>query len=86
MECLTSTRISILVNGSPTKEFGLYRGLWQGDPLSPFLFLIVAKGLSVMMKQAAETDIFSGYNVGGTRLEITHLQLADDTILVGEAT
>lgn len=68
------------------RNLGFYRGLWQGDPLSPFLFLIVAKGLSVMMKQAAETDIFSGYNVGGTQLEITHLQLADDTILVGEAT
>lgn len=50
MECVTSTSISVLVNGSPTDEFGLSRGLRQGHLLSPFLFLIVAEGLSVMVK------------------------------------
>ena len=48
--CLASASISILVNGSPTKEFSPSRGLRQGDPLAPFLFNIVAEGLNGLMR------------------------------------
>lgn len=49
MECVSSATISVLVNGSPTNEFGLSRGSKQGNTLSPFLFIMVVEGLSVMM-------------------------------------
>ncbi|KAA8524232.1 hypothetical protein F0562_010655 [Nyssa sinensis] len=46
--------ISMLVNGSPIDEFGMGKGLRQGDPLSPFLFLMVAEGLNILFKRAKE--------------------------------
>ncbi|MCI10394.1 LINE-1 reverse transcriptase like, partial [Trifolium medium] len=53
--------MSLLVNGSPTSEFNVGKGLRQGDPLSPFLFLIVAEGLTGLMRKAVESCNFHGY-------------------------
>ncbi|GJX75464.1 arginine repressor C-terminal-like domain-containing protein [Tanacetum coccineum] len=54
--CLSSALISILINGSPSREFPIKRDLRQGDPLSPFLFLIVAEALQVMITDACNKD------------------------------
>jgi mannosylglycoprotein endo-beta-mannosidase len=63
-ECVCTATASVLVNGSLTEEFPFQRGLRQGDPLSPFLFLVVAEGLNVMMSTMVERDQFVGYSVG----------------------
>ncbi|GJR50623.1 gypsy type transposase [Tanacetum coccineum] len=60
---LTSARTSILVNGSPTYEFSLKRGLRQGDPLSPFLFIIVIEGLYIALKDGLAANMFSGVKI-----------------------
>jgi hypothetical protein len=84
-ECVTTATTSVLVNGSPTNEFPLGRGLGQGDPLSPFLLLLEAEGLNVMMKAMIEVALFSGYSVGtGNPVVLSHLQFANDTLLLGE--
>jgi len=55
--CLESSSVSVLVNGSPTQEFKPRIGLRQGDPLAPFLFLIVAEGLVGVVRKAVENDL-----------------------------
>ncbi|GJT84138.1 RNA-directed DNA polymerase, eukaryota [Tanacetum coccineum] len=58
--CLSSAFISILINGSPAKEFKLEKGLRQGDPLSPFLFLTVAEALQVSILEACNKGFYKG--------------------------
>jgi hypothetical protein len=82
--CIFESSMSILVNGSPTNDFKVGKGLRQGDPLSPFLFLIVAEGLAGMMKRAVAVGKFKGYQVSQS-IQFQLLQFADDTILMGEA-
>ncbi|XP_028095305.1 uncharacterized protein LOC114295281 [Camellia sinensis] len=77
-ECVSSAKISILVNGSPASEFSPQRGLRQGDPLSPFLFNIVAEGLNILMTRARLMGLIKGAVVGSNDLSITHLQLIDE--------
>jgi hypothetical protein len=83
-ECVCTATASVLVNGSPTEEFPLERGLRQGDPLSPFLFLLAAEGLNVLMEAVVEQNLFTGYRVGEQdSVVVSHLQFADDTLLMG---
>ncbi|CAL5394180.1 unnamed protein product [Camellia sinensis] len=83
--CLSTANISILVNGSPIDEIQLERGLRQGDPLSPFLFNIVAEGLNLLLTRAKDLGLIRGAVVGPNGLEFTHLQFAEDTIVFCEA-
>jgi len=82
-ECISTPMVSVLMNGSPTEEFRLERVLRQGDRLSPFLFLIAAEGLHVMMKVVVNQGLFSPYEVGTFGdISISNLQFADDTLLM----
>jgi len=84
-ECVGTAKASDLVNGSPTDEFPLERGLRQGDPLSPFLFLIVAEVINVLMKAVEGAHLFTGYGIGDeVEVRLTHLPFADDTLIIGE--
>jgi hypothetical protein len=86
-ECIGTATASVLVNGSPTEEFTMDRGLCQGDPLSPFLFLLVVEGFNVIMEALVAQNIFTGNKVGGdVGVSVSHLQFTDDTIILGEKT
>lgn len=81
-ECLSSSSDSVLINGSSTTEFSMNRGLRQGHPLSPFLFLIAAEGLHLLIEEAKGKGLLSGIAVWKSALIISHLQFADDTIIM----
>ncbi|GJV67326.1 reverse transcriptase domain, reverse transcriptase zinc-binding domain protein [Tanacetum coccineum] len=82
--CLSTSSMSILVNGSPSKEFGIERGVRQGDHLSPFLFNLAEEGLNALVSEAVEKGIYRGVAVGASNVTLSHLQYADDTIFFGE--
>ncbi|GKU90763.1 hypothetical protein SLEP1_g4714 [Rubroshorea leprosula] len=84
-ECLKTASISVLINGSPSQQIKMSKGLRQGDPLSPFLFLLVAEGLNGLIMKAISKGLLEGIKVGKGELSISHLQFADDTLIMGEA-
>ena len=85
MECVGTATAAVLVNGCSTKEFPLQRGLGQGDPLSPILFLLAAKGFDILMKTTVTNDLYHAYGVGThSEVRLSHLQFADDTLIVGK--
>jgi hypothetical protein len=82
--CISSARFSVLVNGTPAGFFSSSRGLRQGDPLSPLLFVIVMEALSKMLSIAVDRGLLSGFSVGSRPSEavlISHLLFADDTLV-----
>ncbi|GKV40367.1 hypothetical protein SLEP1_g48022 [Rubroshorea leprosula] len=85
MECLSTSKISVLVNESPTEEFKVEKGLRQGDPLSPFLFLMIGEGLNGLVQKAVLEGMFRGIEIGRKGLAVSLLQFADDTVIIGKA-
>ena len=86
--CVSTVRFSVLVNGSSAGFFGSSRGLRQGDPLSPLLFLLIMEVLNHIMKKTEEGDFIQGFHVGSinsTSIHVSHLLFADDTILFYDA-
>lgn len=84
--CVTTVSVNVLVNGSPSGEFNMEKGIRQGDPLSPFLFLIAAEGLSVLTHKAIEDGLLKGVEVGRDKVKVSIIQYADDTIFAIDGT
>ncbi|GJU25589.1 nucleotide-binding alpha-beta plait domain-containing protein [Tanacetum coccineum] len=74
---------SIIINGSPTDEFQFGRGLKQGDPLSPFLFLLIMESLHISFQRVVDAGMFHGIDVGGL-VNLSHMFYADDAVFIGE--
>ena len=73
MSCVTSAYFSILVNGVPSEPFAASRGLRQGDPISPYLFIILAKGLGCFLKLCVHQGLIHGWKWGVGLPPISHL-------------
>jgi len=73
----------VLINGSPSQFFSASRGLHQGDPISPLLFLLVMKVFTRMLEVATSAYLLSGFSVGrgNATTTVSHLLFADDTII-----
>jgi hypothetical protein len=81
MTCVSTVQYAVLVNGNPREPFSPSRGLCQGDPISPYLFLFCAEVLSSLLSQAESKGIISGVPTSPKGPKISHLFFADDYII-----
>ena len=84
-ECVATVSYSVVVEGQPFGYFKPNRGLRQGDPLSPYLFLICAEGFSFLFHTAEQNNQIHGIKVGSRCPSISHLLFADDSLLFSRA-
>ena len=83
MALVTTTSFSILFNGAPSRTFTPYRGLRQGDPLSPFLFVLMMEGLGRVIKMENVEGRIQGIKLTLDGAANTHQKFVDDTMLQG---
>ncbi|GJT11875.1 RNA-directed DNA polymerase, eukaryota [Tanacetum coccineum] len=81
--CLSSSMGSILINGSRSTEFKFCKGLKQGDPLSPFLFLLIVESLHISFNKVVQAGFYKGFHIDDS-LTLSHLFYADDVVFVGK--
>lgn len=81
MALVTTASFSILLNGSPSRKFKPSRGLRQGDPLSPFLFILMMEGLGKAIKLAKAEGRIQGLKLTLNGDTLTHQQFVDDNML-----
>ena len=79
--CINFVSYFILVNGEPHDDIKPTRGLRQGDPLSPYLFLLVSEGLNSLIQQAVAAGDIRGFSLCRNGPWISHLFFVDDTLL-----
>nr|GEX67208.1 RNA-directed DNA polymerase, eukaryota, reverse transcriptase zinc-binding domain protein [Tanacetum cinerariifolium] len=75
------TRGSVIMNGSPTEEFQFYKGRKQGDPLSPFLFILVMKSLHISFQRVVDVGLLKGIELAPS-LNLSHTFYTNDAIFI----
>jgi hypothetical protein len=85
MACVRSVRYQVRFNSEDTYMFVPTRGLRQGDPLSPYLFLLCAEGLSSLLLYEEEVGGIDGLRVCRNAPSVSHLLFADDSLILMKA-
>ena len=85
MECVTSTSMQVLWNGEPTRSFKPTRGIRQGDPLSPYLFVMCMERLYQTIEEEIMAQRWKPIRASRNGPLLSNLFFADDIILFAEA-
>ena len=85
MQCVTTVEYRVRINAEENESFKPTRGLRQGDPLSPYLFLLCTEGLNALLSHAEENGNISGVKVCRDAPPATNLLFADDSLILMKA-
>ncbi|XP_035551748.1 uncharacterized protein LOC118349904 [Juglans regia] len=85
MQCIGIVSYSILLNGSPKSPFKPSRGIRQGDPLSPYLFILCSEVLTFALNQFEQKGLISGFPITRGSLSVNHLFFTDDSLVFCKA-
>ena len=85
MGCLSSANFALLVNDTSSSFFPTSKGIRQGCPLSPLLFILVIEGLSLLIEDARTNGRIKGIIIS-PQLSLIHLLFVDDVILFDTGT
>ena len=85
MGCINTTSFVVMINGSPSNFFRPSRGLRQGCPLSPFLFLLISEALKKLLHREKEVKLIKGFKIAN-QIELTHVLFVDDVLMFGMGT
>ncbi|XP_057426337.1 uncharacterized protein LOC130719745 [Lotus japonicus] len=86
MNCVSSVDFSIMLNGNPQPVFSPLRGLRQGDPLSPYLFILCGEVFSALIQRSIYVSSLHGIKIAKYAPVFSHLLFADDGIIFAKAT
>ncbi|KAL5544374.1 hypothetical protein UlMin_008158 [Ulmus minor] len=78
--------MTLMLNGAPVRSFFPKRGLRQGDPLSPYLFILCMEVLSRLINKKVADGLISGFKISRHSPALHHLFFADDVFLMGKCT
>jgi hypothetical protein len=81
MRLVTTVSFSVLFNGDHLESFTPSRGIRQGDPISPYLFLLAVEGLSCLLKSRNQSSVLNGIKVAPLALVVSHLLFAYDSLM-----
>uniref|UniRef100_A0A2N9HJ77 Reverse transcriptase domain-containing protein n=1 Tax=Fagus sylvatica TaxID=28930 RepID=A0A2N9HJ77_FAGSY len=85
LECVTTSSFSILVNGGQLENFKPSRGIRQGDPLSPYLFILCMEYLSLKILEVCDNNSWKAIKASRSGPSFSHLFFANDLLLCVEA-
>ncbi|KAK4267638.1 hypothetical protein QN277_024391 [Acacia crassicarpa] len=85
MDCITSSSLNVLWNGERTEDFLPSQGIRQGDPMSPFIFVLCMEKLSHIIQDRVRDSTWKPVLMTKEGPSISHLMFADDLLLFGEA-
>lgn len=82
---MSTPKFSVLINGATSGFFSTSRGIRKGNPLSPFLFILISESLSQIIQREVRKGNILGLHPSSHASTCSHQQFVDDTLLMGES-